>query len=281
VTDGFGNSDTTRTALIISQPINATVSFFDSVYTASVLLSSRNLSVVPVIDSVQGNRSSLLPTTAFPSTVNFPIFTLSNENFFVNSSSGELILNGSLNAPFYDVMISVSLVGYPNISAFCHVSITVKDDTPHLPQLRKSAIEAFVPFDTFAGTSVGQVEVVSIGLVDVVSYSLRTSNSSLPFFVHSTTGAIVLFEALNISRIGFVYTFFVDVSNSFRVASASVTLTISQSTSCIGVVCLRTCYTGGTCQFGQCTYSGVSNSLACRPIVSCTCSREVLDGIVW
>jgi len=282
VTDGGPNTDSAIITVAVLQPALATLSLPETFYTALIAASTANGTTLDLTNRA-GLTASLVPVLAYPSAINSPVFVVSNPLFAVvnMSSTPYLILNGILTQSYYDLTIFVSLFGLSRINTTVHVTITVTTQTLAAPVLRP-LYSFFVDFDRPAGTAIASLAVNSSGTATLTYSLVLAPGVSVPVFLHPDTGVLVLYQVLNSSLVGTVFSFNFSVSNGAFTSVAKMTLGVTASSTCASVVCNKLCYVAGTCRAGQCYYTGITNSsTSCRTTTACACPASTSDNINW
>ena len=182
----FPSQNTTALILITVLNVNSMAPAFPyPVYSFSTL---ENSTLGTVIGVVHATDSDTGPAGMVTYTLTY---TSGGSTFWINSSSGEVILNGTLDretTPNYWLVVTATDHGTPALSSSTSVNITVLDANDNLPVFTMSYIRVSIPEHLPVPTYVTTVHAADKD-GGVVLYFLPPGNLTL-FAVNSTTGVV-------------------------------------------------------------------------------------------
>ena len=174
----------TANITIAVEDVNDNVPQFNaSLYIASLIENSplnTSIIVVAATDLDQGSNG----------TITFSV--IGAGPFFINSSTGEVFLSGSVDREdqaMYSLMVVAADQGNPSLSSQAQLTITIADQNDNSPVFSLTHY-TFSAVENLASQNVGQVTATDsdTGTNAAISYSL--SEPSLPFAVNSSTGEL-------------------------------------------------------------------------------------------
>ena len=161
-------------------------------YEVSVMESSllgTSLLILNATDADEGKNSVLEYNLITPGT-----------SFSVNSTSGQLVLEGTLDfetEPFHYLTIEVSDKGTPSLSATTNITITVMDSDDNPPYFQPSTYFASVVENSAIGEQFSKVFAKDDDTVHVLPITYSILDQDVPFSVGASTGQLTVKELLD------------------------------------------------------------------------------------
>ncbi|KAH3883569.1 hypothetical protein DPMN_007529, partial [Dreissena polymorpha] len=171
--------------------------------------------------------------------VKYEIFSDLSGKFTINSLTGVLSTKAVFDRELENVYtISVKAIdGAPSAltsdgssnTGLVTVKITIQDVNDNIPTFEKTLYNFDVAEDTIIGKSVARVTATDRDSDAVLSYSIRSGSSNVPFAIVAQTGDIYVAGEIDYDQGQRVYTMSVQVSDSIFINSTNVTINILDS----------------------------------------------------